>query len=108
MTPSPRARFLPAAERDVDDIAEYIARDSLDSALRFYAAVRSDAQKLADMPGLGPIYGFKSAGHADIRFWPVAGFRNHLMFYRPAPDGVEVIRVIHGARDLQRQMQNPT
>ena len=34
MSPAPAARFLPAAERDVDAIAEYIAKDSVDAALR--------------------------------------------------------------------------
>jgi toxin ParE1/3/4 len=107
MSPTPAARFLPAAERDVDAIADYIAKDSVDAALRFYDAVRSDARKLAEMPGMGPTWDFESPAHADVRFWPVRGFPNHLIFYRPAPDGIEVIRVIHGARDLERQIRRP-
>ena len=59
------------------------------------------------MPGLGPVYGFKTANLADVRFWIVSGFPNHLIFYRPITGGVEVIRVIHGARDLEKQMRRP-
>jgi toxin ParE1/3/4 len=81
-------RFLPAAERDVGAIADFIAKDSIDSALRFYDAVRSDARKLAEMPGAGPVWGFKTPAHSDVRFWPLSGFRNHLIFYRPAPEGI--------------------
>jgi plasmid stabilization system protein ParE len=29
----------------------------------------------------------------------VAGFSNHLIFYRPVPNGVEVVRILHAARD---------
>jgi plasmid stabilization system protein ParE len=34
-----------------------------------------------------------------IRVWPVAGFKNHLIFYRVLIDEIEVVRVIHGSRD---------
>ena len=27
-------------------------------------------------------------------------FRNHIVFYRPVADGIEILRVLHGARDL--------
>jgi plasmid stabilization system protein ParE len=35
---------------------------------------------------------------ADISF-PHGGY---LIFYRPLPDGVEIVRIIHGARNLSR------
>jgi toxin ParE1/3/4 len=98
------ARFRPAADQDVDDIADHIAAGSLEHALRFYAAVRADAARLAASPQLGPVYGFTDAAVADLRFWLVTGFRKYLMFYRPlaSADGVEIVRVLHGARDLAR------
>jgi toxin ParE1/3/4 len=37
---------------------------------------------------------------ADLRQWPVPGFEKYLIFYRPAEDGIDVVRVLHGARDL--------
>ena len=33
--------------------------------------------------------------------WRVAGFPNHLIFYRPIESGVEVIRVLHASRDIE-------
>jgi toxin ParE1/3/4 len=33
--------------------------------------------------------------------WRVAGFPNHLIFYRPVESGVEVIRVLHAKRDIE-------
>ncbi len=100
------ARFRPQAERDVDEVAEHIARGSLEYALRFYAAVRADAARLAEFLGLGSVYGFSTAGFADIRFWPIGGFRKYLIFYRLITDGVEIVRVLHDARDVGNLMKS--
>jgi plasmid stabilization system protein ParE len=35
-----------------------------------------------------------------VRSWRVSGFRNYLIFYRIVPEGVQVLHVYHGARDL--------
>jgi len=32
--------------------------------------------------------------------WPIKGFKNYLIFYRPIEQGVEIVRVLHGARDM--------
>lgn len=101
----PAARFRPAASQDVDEITEHIATGSLDHALRFYSAVRADAARLAASPSLAPVYGFTDAAVADLRFWLVTGFRKYLIFYRPLPletGGAEIVRELHGARDLAR------
>ncbi|MFC1707767.1 DDE-type integrase/transposase/recombinase [Planctomycetota bacterium] len=39
---------------------------------------------------------------AGIRMWSIRGFKNHLIFYRPSPEGLDVVRVLHGARDIPR------
>jgi hypothetical protein len=33
--------------------------------------------------------------------WPVKGFENWLIFYIPKRNGVEIVHVIHAARDIQ-------
>ena len=38
---------------------------------------------------------------AETRMFRVKGFTKHLIFYRPIKNGVEIIRVIHGARDIE-------
>lgn len=37
---------------------------------------------------------------SGMRVWPVKGFRKILVFYRPIAVGVEIVRVVHGARDF--------
>jgi hypothetical protein len=37
---------------------------------------------------------------AGILMLPVEGFEKHLVFYRPVPEGIELVRVYHAARDI--------
>jgi toxin ParE1/3/4 len=80
--------------------AEYIGRDSPDASDRFLdAAVRTFAQ-LEKMPGMGRRYESPHLELSGVRVWSVKGFRNYLIFYRAIAGGIEVIAVLHGARDI--------
>lgn len=52
------------------------------------------------MPELGSLREFTHPSLAQVRVWRVQDFRNHLVFYRPFQSGIEVVRVLHGARDI--------
>jgi len=58
---------------------------------------------LVQAPGLGRPRKFHSPKAKNLRSWKVDEFPKHLIFYRPLPNerGVEIVRVIHGARDLE-------
>ena len=43
----------------------------------------------------------KKAALRRVRRWPVTGFENWLIFYLPRANGVEVVHIIHGARDIE-------
>src|SRR4051812_29205837 len=88
------------ARDDVDEIARYIAQDKLDAALRFYDAAEAAFDLLASVAGAGPRVEPSIDLVPDLRFWPIKRYRNYLVLYRPLPDGVEILRVVHGARDL--------
>jgi len=49
---------------------------------------------------LGPLRTFGRIDLSGLRSLPVQGFEKHLVFYRPPKEGIEVVRVLHGARDL--------
>lgn len=93
-------RVLPAADSDVDDIAAYIARDSIEQATRFYDAANATYKMLLEDPRRWGFYGFSQPRLTDVRKRSVIGFPNYLVFYRIDADMVEIIRVLHGARDL--------
>ncbi len=99
---TPRAVKHPAALRDTLEYADFIARSSsLAVAKRFITATEQTISRLSRMPGMGAIWDSDNPRLAEVRFFPIAKFRNHLVFYRPSEDGIEVLRVLHGAQDIE-------
>ncbi|HEY1686883.1 MAG TPA: type II toxin-antitoxin system RelE/ParE family toxin [Tepidisphaeraceae bacterium] len=96
----PRLLVHDKALDDVQSIAHYIARENLSAALRFYDAAQLAFDFLVSMPGAGPQLNSPFQSIPDLRFWPISRFRNYLVLYKSLPDGVEILRVIHGARDI--------
>jgi toxin ParE1/3/4 len=97
---TPRATIRPEAARDLDEQFEYLADRSAEQATRFLTAVRSSLQRLLDQPELGVTRGFNHEALRNVRVWMVRGFPRHLIYYRSDPEGIEVIRLLHGDRDI--------
>ena len=87
--------------RDLLDLSCYIAQDSLEVAYRFLDAVEETFQDLERMPRMGTKREFQDARLSGVRMWRVKAFPKHLIFYRSIEDGVEIIRVLHSARDIE-------
>jgi toxin ParE1/3/4 len=86
----------------LDEQAEYLAEHaSLETALRFYDAANESFSFLARSPGVGVLRESANPAFAGVRIWRVSGFEKHLIFYRPNEDGIEVVRVLHGHRDIE-------
>ena len=94
------ARKRPSALRDIAETGAYIGRDSLDAEIRFYDAAEQTFAQLLEMPGLGRVWTAQVVLRTEVRVQPVRGFPNWLVFYRRTEQGIEVIRVLHGARDV--------
>jgi len=92
------------AARDVEDIADYIAKDSLAVAERFLENAESTLKDLSDAPGIGSPFESDHPELANLRFHRVKGFPNHLVFYLEHTGAIEVIRILHGARDLDTEL----
>jgi toxin ParE1/3/4 len=98
MSASPIIR--PQVYWDLDEIAAYIQKDNPQAALRFLDSADATFASLAQMPGIGSRYLVRHPRLKDLRCFPVKDFPNHLIFYQPADDDTEIIRVLHGARNL--------
>jgi len=72
----------------------------VEAAIRFLDAFDASLSLLARSPGIGGVCRFENPLLAGIRVWSVDGFKNYLLFYRVLADEIEVVRVIHGSRDL--------
>lgn len=93
------------AKEDLRKHAIYISNDNPEAAERFLDAAEAGFARLAEMPGLGAPIETVVAGCGNLRRWPVPRFRSYLIFYRPAPSGVEILRAPHGARDPDRILE---
>jgi toxin ParE1/3/4 len=84
------------AEADLEDIASYVAEQSPRSALALIRALREKCESLADAPRGYPLV--PRYEHKGIRRRP---FGSYLIFYRVGHDTIEVIHILHGARDYE-------
>lgn len=96
-----RLDIRPRADRDLVEIAEHIAADNIDAAIQFLSAARRSMEFLTHSPKAGPEYSQSSHRRlSGLRKWSVDGFRHYLIFYRPTSEAIEVVRIVHGARDI--------
>jgi toxin ParE1/3/4 len=89
--------------RALDDLAEiwaYIADDSPDQADAFVDLVDSKFQALSRRPRLGRR---RPELSPDIRS---LAFGRYVVFYLPLSRGIEVVRVLHGSRDIESIFEN--
>ena len=90
----------PQALVEILDAALYIAEDSPDAGADFIDKVEESCALLATQPTMGTRYRGENVAIQNVRFVPVKKFVHFLIFYRVHEDTVEILRVIHGARDL--------
>ena len=89
-----RPKLTDEAEADLGGIWVRIARDSPANATRFINRVLERCERLADMPGTGRP---RADLGPDLRS---VALGNYLIFYRPIEGGIEVVRVLHGRRNI--------
>ncbi len=84
------------AESDLEQIATYVAQQSPQSALNLIRELRQRCGSLLDAPRGYPLV--PRYEHTGIRRRPFGRF---LIFYRAGEDVIEVIHILHGARDYE-------
>jgi len=89
-----RFRFSRQAERDIEEIGDFIARDNPARALGFIQELRERCRKLIDFPGAAPV---RRALGEDVR---AIVFGRYLILYVVHKDLLEIRRIVHGARDM--------
>lgn len=84
------------AESDLERIATYVAQQSPQSALKLVRELREKCESLLDTPRAYPLV--PRYEHLGIRRRLSGQF---LIFYRISSDAIEVIHILHGARDYE-------
>lgn len=92
-----RCIFTTPARQDLRDIHDYIARDDVEAALRFVQRLEQRCLGIVDMPGMGRRRDDLASGLRSV----VEG--NYIIVYRPMENGVRILRVLQGSRNLPSQ-----
>ncbi len=89
-----RIQRTPRADQDLEELWFFIAQDDPAAADRWIDTLEEKIRLLADNPLMGPA---RPDIARELRYHPVG---NHLLLYRVIQGGIEIVRVVHGARDL--------
>lgn len=90
----------PEALQDLEDTWDFIASDSVTAANQLQDEFFEAFEELARRPGMG--HTRSDLTKRDVRFWPVGSY---LIVYRVAPSQLQVVAVLHGARDIPSVMR---
>jgi toxin ParE1/3/4 len=90
----PKVIRSPEAAEDLLEIWQYIADDNEAAADKFLNEISTTSKMLARNPKAGRE---RPELAPRMRSFPVG---RYVLFYRPIDDGVEIVRVLHGSRDI--------
>jgi toxin ParE1/3/4 len=83
------------AIKDLEEILDYFSSRDVEAGERFINKFEKKCKNLADFPNMGRSY---DDIKPSLQGLPLAGY---IIFYRIIDDGIEIIRVISGYRDLK-------
>jgi Plasmid stabilization system protein len=89
-----KVTYTQKARFDLLSIWSYIAEDSPNAADKLLDSINDKCSLLAENPKLGQA---RPDIAKNLRHFPV---KNYLILYQEQKSGVEIVRVLHGARDV--------
>lgn len=90
-----RYRISSLARLDLDEIHDFIARDKPVAAQKWLRKTMSEFQRLAKNPLGGEA---RDDIRPDLRS---VSHGSYVIFFRARPECLEIVRVLHGARDIR-------
>ena len=88
-------RLSPQAKSELEAIGDHIAGDNPTHAERFIERLTGKFVALGRNPRIGRA---RPELRSDLRSFPYGAY---LILYRVIDDGVEIVRVVHAARNLE-------
>jgi toxin ParE1/3/4 len=90
----PLVKIAATAQEDLKKIWAYVGRDNSEAAEKLIKEITFRFGTLRDHPHMGRA---QDDLLVSLRSFAV---KNHVIFYRPFEEGIEILRVLHGARDI--------
>jgi toxin ParE1/3/4 len=85
----------PESLQDLQEIWDFIALDNITAADNLEDEFFEAFERLARRPGMG--HTRSDLSEREVRFWPVGSYR---IVYRTVPTTLQIVAVLHGARDV--------
>jgi len=102
-------RTLVRSARVRDDLIEiytYLHTRSPIAADRVLDAIEAAVRGLVTFPERGRLWSSDDLRLAGLRVLAVRRFPSYLVFFRPAPTQIAVYRIVHGAREIDRLLDD--
>jgi toxin ParE1/3/4 len=96
----------PDAREDLAEIFAYLGRHDPRIGDRFLRAVDATLELLASMPGIGSPVKLQNPRLVGLRRASVKSFRKYQVYYLTTDHGIEVVRVLHGSRDVKSILES--
>jgi toxin ParE1/3/4 len=87
--------FSELAVKDLNEICEFIGQTNVKSASKLFDSIRQKSKLVASFPNMGKDYAWIVP---DLRGFIVD---DYIVFYYPREDGIDIVRVAYGRRDLK-------
>jgi toxin ParE1/3/4 len=98
------------APRVQSHLIEYYSRIIQDKVVpgeRFLEVAAESFERLAESPMIGTAWPTSRRHLAGIRCYPMPGpYRSYVIFYRVVEDSIQVLGILHGARQLDRAVED--
>ncbi len=93
-------QFSEDAIKDINEICDYLAKNNPRSASNLFDAIRQKCKLFANFPKMG-----KSYSQIRPNLW---GFlvKDYIIFYYPQNEGIVIVRIISGYRNLDTLFKN--
>lgn len=92
-------RLSQKAKEDISDIWEYTLEQwSLTQAIKYDEILRMRIEEISENPLIGKSYDHVRKGYYKLQV------EHHIIFYRPAIDTVDIIRILHDRMDIDRHL----
>ena len=89
-----------SASRDLSSIVDYFVIENVEAGERLLQTFNQKCQQLVNFPNMGREYNNLRPG---LRGLPING---HIILYQTITDGIEIVRVVNGRRNLKALFAN--
>lgn len=90
---------------DLNRIADDACQQWPGHAVKILQRLRKELDRLEFMPLSSGIFEPEIPSYPQLRFCPLPRVGHHVIYYLPKPDGIYIVRVLHGSMDAQTELE---